>query len=132
MYPDLYDRTAILRALNELTRPSLRLQLEEWPAEVIPVKGSVDSSFEIAGIRTNVRHAAAEPLTEAELRSLAQPLIDLCANARTLPQVQDVARAQDALTRLIQPLADKLALYLATETFPVSASCSICHVNVGG
>ena len=60
-----------------------------------------------------------------------QPLINLCVSARGLPAARQVARAQDALTELIQPLANKLALYLATETFPVSARCPICKVNVG-
>ena len=120
-------------ALSFGERPEYAQLWREWPEEVVPVRGSVDGSVEIAGIRTNVRLAGPRPmLSEEELRSLVRPLIDLCVAARELPEVQDIARAQDALTALIQPLADKLALYLATETFPVSASCPICRVNVGG
>ncbi len=70
-------------------------------------------------------------LTEPELRSLVQPLIDLCTEARNLPDVQNIAQAQDELTAKIQPLADELKLYLARETIPVATSCPICQVNVG-
>ena len=126
---ETYDRTAILQAFQEPTRPSLHLKLEEWPEDVVPVSGSVDGSIDVAGIRTTI--STARTLTEPELRSLVQPLIDLCAEARNLPDVQNIARGQDALTAKIQPLADELRLYLARETIPVAASCPICQVNVG-
>ena len=125
----IYDRAGVLQALQELTRPSLHLKLEEWRGDTVPVSGSVDGSVNVAGIRTNI--STLQTLTEPELRSLVQPLIDVCTEARYLPGVLNIAQAQDALTAKIQPFADELKLYLARETIPVAASCPICQVNVG-
>lgn len=126
---ETYDRPAMLQALQDVARPSLHLKLEEWRGDTVPVSGSVDGSVDVAGIRTNI--STSRTLTEPELRLLVHPLIDLCAEARNLPDVQNIAHAQDALTAKIQPLADGLKLYLARETIPVAANCPICQVNVG-
>ncbi len=126
-----YDRAAILRALNELSRPSLHLALEGWPEGVVPVTGSVDGTVDVAGIRTSVPRPDSRLLDEDELRALAKPVLDLCGKARELPDVENIAHAQDALVGMIEPLADKVKLYAATETIPVATGCPICKLNVG-
>jgi hypothetical protein len=125
-----YDRTSILERLQERTRPSLHLLLEEWPPGALPVKGSVDGSVEVAGIRTNVELAGKELVSDHELRELVRPLRDLCDAARRLPEVKDVAKAQDDLNRLMPVFSDELKLHLVTETIAVEGACPICQRNL--
>lgn len=123
--PPTYDRDAILRALSERTPPSLHLALEEWPSEELPVRGYDDGRVEFAGILTRVPRPAAP----VHLEKLVAPLIELGTRARELPQVSTVARAQDALTGLIQPFLDELRLELFVEGIRVAADCPVCERN---
>ena len=128
--PTTYARPSILQCLQERTRPSLHLMLEEWPQGDVPIKGSIDGSIEVAGIRTNVRLADEELLGEEELRELVRPLIGLCDAARRLPEVTALAKAQDDLNQFMPAFSDEIKLHLVTEAIVVVEGCPICRRNL--
>ena len=51
--------------------------------------------------------------------------------ARVLPQVELIAKTQDALTELISPTFHAIRLWKVTETIPVVDKCPICRRNLG-
>lgn len=123
--PPTYDRDAILRALSERTRPSLHLALEELSTEAVPVRGYDDGRVEFAGVLTKVP----KPIAPVHLQKLVAPLVELCARARALPEVQTIAAAQDTITGLIQPFYDELRLELFVEVIRVAPACPVCQRN---
>jgi hypothetical protein len=125
--PPTYDRDTILAVLEELTRPSLHLALEDWSPEGVPVRGYDDGRVEFAGILTKVP----PPVAPAHLQKLVAPLVQLCTRARELPQVTTIASTQDALTSLIQPFLDELRLELFVEGVRVASDCPVCQRNAG-
>lgn len=123
--PPTYDREVILRALSERTRPSLHLALEEWNPGDVPVRGYDDGRVELAGVLIKVP----KPVAPAHLQKLLGPVTELCMRAREFPEVETIARTQDALTALIQPFLDEVRLELFVDSIRIVADCPVCQRN---
>lgn len=122
-----FAREDILNNLQVRYGPSLHLAVEDWgPNPVTPIG---NGQIGVAGITTRIRDAPPE-LTEDDLRQLASPVINLCDAVRHLPEIGQVAEAQDALTNRIRPFIDAIALVAAAESVALNPECPICQRNL--